>query len=383
MKTQINIKTLLASWLLLSPLLSLAQLTKSPDLKKSLSRFLPYDEKTGLKEEAYLLDATVFLQKLADFEVYSKTALASVSDPALRERIMKDQEYYDSRLLWTFVRGQVKGSGKKSIDPAIRKQIEQRVFYDVNPNQLELFKSSENYRTAVEEKILYLAYTQPTQADLRNKEAKVLAQRKIAGEIVSEPYILAQLNCGYTVALLKAIPSAARRDSVYKDFLAGKASRSEKAEVEQTYRRQLDYGDNGMAPDFEYADVNGKKIKLSDLRGKYVYIDIWATWCGPCKAQIPFLAKLEGDYHSKNIQFLSISIDEQKDRSKWADFVKKEQLGGIQVIADRAFQSEFVQKFNINAIPRFILIDPSGKIISANAKRPSDPELRKQLSTLL
>ena len=108
-----------------------------------------------------------------------------------------------------------------------------------------------------------------------------------------------------------------------------------------------------------------------------------ATWCGPCKAEIPHLKKIEADYHDKNIVFVSISVDKQKDWGKWEQYVREHDMKGIQLVADNAFESDFIKKMNINAIPRFILIDPSGKIISANALRPSNQELRDLLNKLL
>ena len=95
------------------------------------------------------------------------------------------------------------------------------------------------------------------------------------------------------------------------------------------------------------------------------------------------MTALEKDYSNRNIYFVSISIDKMITKSKWIEFVKTQQLKGIQLIADRDFNSDFVKKFNINSIPRFILIDPAGRIVSGDAKKPSDPELRKQFDDLL
>ncbi|MFV0483917.1 MAG: TlpA family protein disulfide reductase [Bacteroidales bacterium] len=136
------------------------------------------------------------------------------------------------------------------------------------------------------------------------------------------------------------------------------------------------------AVDFKYSDINGKQVALSDLKGKVVLIDVWATWCGPCKAQIPHLKKMEKDYHGKDIVFLSVSVDEKKNEQKWKDFVKKEELGGIQLFAG-GFKSDIAQSYNIQSIPRFILIDKEGKMVSASSPRPSDPKLRVMVDKLL
>lgn len=121
--------------------------------------------------------------------------------------------------------------------------------------------------------------------------------------------------------------------------------------------------------------IKVKKMALSDFQGKYVFIDVWATWCGPCKYEIPYLKELEQKYHGKNITFLSISVDRQKDKEKWKKMILKEGLGGIQLLADKEIESQFIKDYFIEGIPRFILLDPKGNIISYDTPRPSEPEL--------
>jgi thiol-disulfide isomerase/thioredoxin len=140
---------------------------------------------------------------------------------------------------------------------------------------------------------------------------------------------------------------------------------------------------NTMSPSFNYDNYAGGKTKLEDFKGKYVYIDVWATWCGPCRAEIPFLKKTEEKYKGKNISFVSISVDVQKDVEKWKALIKDKELGGVQLFADNDWNSQFIKEYGINSIPRFILIDPTGKIVSADAARPSSAELQVQLDALL
>ncbi|OMQ12142.1 TlpA disulfide reductase family protein [[Flexibacter] sp. ATCC 35103] len=137
------------------------------------------------------------------------------------------------------------------------------------------------------------------------------------------------------------------------------------------------------SPDFDYVNHKGGKTKLSDLKGKYVYIDLWATWCAPCRAEIPYLQKIEEKYHGKNIEFVSISIDKMKDNEKWKKFVTDKNLGGIQLFADKDWESEFVTGYGVTGIPRFIIVDPKGNVLNADASRPSSPELQMQLDALL
>ena len=132
------------------------------------------------------------------------------------------------------------------------------------------------------------------------------------------------------------------------------------------------------SPSFKCQDINGKEISLSDLKGKYIYIDNWATWCGPCCREIPALEKLEKKYRDKNIYFVSISYDE--DKTVWEKKVKKENLSGIQLHIGTDYS--FAKTYMISAIPRFILLDREGYIINAHMSHPSDPETIHLLDTL-
>ncbi len=136
------------------------------------------------------------------------------------------------------------------------------------------------------------------------------------------------------------------------------------------------------SPKFNYPDINGKNISLDDLKGKYVYVDVWATWCAPCKREIPYLKDLNKEYLDKDITFVSLSIDKMEDKDKWIQMVKGENLEGVQIMADNAWNSEFVTSYGIKGIPRFILIDKEGNILDSDAPRPSDPRLKKLFDSL-
>lgn len=135
------------------------------------------------------------------------------------------------------------------------------------------------------------------------------------------------------------------------------------------------------SPEFSnYENFNGGMTSLRDLRGSYVYIDIWATWCPPCKAEIPFLKNLEEKLKNNNIKFVSISVDSKNAKEAWKKMIKKEQMSGVQLFAngDRGF----MEAYQVTGIPRFILLDKEGNIINPNAPRPSDPNLFDILSEL-
>jgi thiol-disulfide isomerase/thioredoxin len=133
--------------------------------------------------------------------------------------------------------------------------------------------------------------------------------------------------------------------------------------------------------DFSGKDAQGNVIKLSDFKGKLVYVDVWATWCGPCKYEIPYLDTLETDYHGKNIVFISYSIDE--DHAAWLKFVPENKLQGVQIIGEKAWESALCKKYKIMGVPTFMLFDTEGKIVTVKMTRPSDKKTREKFDSLL
>jgi len=152
-------------------------------------------------------------------------------------------------------------------------------------------------------------------------------------------------------------------------------------ELTKNYKNSTKLNPGKPSPEFKnYLNYNGSKASLKDFNGKYIYIDVWATWCKPCKDEIPFLQKLENLYHNKNIEFISISIDSKQDYQIWKSMIADKKMSGTQLFANG--DTNFTENYNINSIPRFILIDASGNIINANAPRPSDNKLIETLNSL-
>lgn len=120
------------------------------------------------------------------------------------------------------------------------------------------------------------------------------------------------------------------------------------------------------AKDLTLDDASGKPVSLASYRGKYVLLDFWASWCGPCRAENPNLLKAYNDYSSKNFTILSVSLD--KVRDAWLKAVSEDKLPWTQVSDLKAFESPVARSYKVNAIPSNFLIDPSGKIIGTNLR---------------
>src|SRR5436190_2210573 len=137
------------------------------------------------------------------------------------------------------------------------------------------------------------------------------------------------------------------------------------------------------AYNFTLPDSTGRMISMKDFKGKVVFIDVWATWCGPCREQFPFLKEVEEEYkNNSDIVFLGITIDRERDRQKWLNTIKKENLPPLQLFDDMG--KYFGKKYEINAIPRFLLISKDGKWIEVRCPRPEAKEdLKKYLDKAL
>ncbi|NQX39081.1 Peroxiredoxin [Pedobacter steynii] len=135
----------------------------------------------------------------------------------------------------------------------------------------------------------------------------------------------------------------------------------------------------GMAPNFTQNDVNGKPVKLSDFKGKYVLLDFWASWCVPCRAQHPNLVKTYNKYKGKNFTILGVSLDDAGKKADWLKAIKSDGLTWTQVSDLKFRDNEVAKLYNINAIPQNFLIDPSGKIIGKNLH---GEELNKKLASI-
>ncbi|MEL1246220.1 TlpA disulfide reductase family protein [Flavobacterium sp. DGU11] len=213
-----------------------------------------------------------------------------------------------------------------------------------------------------------------------NRDNKEIGQ-KLDG--IKDPVLLNKTIDGMLAGMEKRLEDSALNKDFYTIISQQiKTQRQQIAGmIEQAGKAEKMVGN--PSPSFAYENHKGGITKLEDLKGKYVYIDVWATWCGPCRAEIPHLQKIEEDYHGKKIAFVSISIDEMKNHDKWKKMVEEKQMGGIQLFADNNWSSAFVQAFGINSIPRFLLIDPNGNVLNADAPRPSDPALRAEFDKLL
>ena len=121
-----------------------------------------------------------------------------------------------------------------------------------------------------------------------------------------------------------------------------------------------------QAPDLALPDVNGHPVPLTSFRGKYLLVDFWASWCGPCRAENPNVVKAYNEFKGKNFAILGVSLD--KEKGAWQEAVRSDNLDWSQVSDLKFWSSKAVETFKFDGIPFNVLIDPQGKVIAESLR---------------
>lgn len=217
----------------------------------------------------------------------------------------------------------------------------------------------------------------PDGRDLTEIYPKTTAQMKYAAKTISDPEVRQVVMHHIAAAYVDnfGVKDIDELENLYHTYVK---DASLAAQYEQKKERWDLSAPGKRSPDFKAVDIEGKEYHVADFRGRYVYIDMWATWCGPCKREMPYLKELEEKFADAQIVFLGLSVD--KDKSAWEKMVSEGGMTGVQLYLGTG--SSFQEAYRIESIPRFILLDKDGMIVSNDMSRPSDASTADALDAL-
>lgn len=224
---------------------------------------------------------------------------------------------------------------------------------EIEPNEEELFQFNE-YKVALS------SYLNFKSREIKNKY--LLAKELISNKELFEELMFIEFNQYISFNGIDSIESSCL------EFLNSLSDKNKKEILMSKYESWLNLGKGKKAPDFKIKDNEGDFVSLSDFLGKYVYIDCWSSYCGPCIAEMPDMKKLAEEFEGRNFVFISISTD--SDKKRWLNKISEYNMNTINLCTEGT-KHQFNNDYNAKALPRYILIDDKGIIIDATANKPS------------
>ena len=215
--------------------------------------------------------------------------------------------------------------------------------------------------------------------DLELKNKKLEAERREANRkfIIDNPSSIVSLDALYSSAMYSDYESI---KMLYEQLTPEVKNSPQGLAYAQELEKMNTVAIGKIAPDFELLDTAYKSVTLSSLRGKYVLLDFWASWCSVCRESNPGVVKAYGQYKDKNFTVLSVSLDKQNDRKTWLNAIHHDGLTWTQVSDLRFWNSKVVALYHLTALPQNFLLDPNGKII---ARDLDSDQLSTKLADLL
>ena len=221
--------------------------------------------------------------------------------------------------------------------------------------------------------LTYYGQNNPEAADAglpANQQTYVLAGKALSG--LSRDFVQA-LMLGRELSYGEMDDAVA----LYSEYVGGNASVSYKNRIMAIYNNMQRLAPGNPAPDFTMTDINGNEVSLSDFRGKVVYLDFWASWCGPCMREMPYFKELKARMaDQKDLVFVYVSID--TDTEAWRNTIDRHEITGVHFNTPGR-ERGVPALYNVKWIPSFFIIGKDGNMFDNRPPKPSDPEIDEVL----
>ncbi|MDO7854382.1 TlpA disulfide reductase family protein [Hymenobacter convexus] len=269
-------------------------------------------------------------------------------------------------------------------DSATKAVVRGTPLNDENAKLAALLKSSDSrYEAYIKE---YRAQPEAMRKDpayIKQLEAK-LDPIEAEQKQIRTAYIKAHPDARYSLFVLQdaagSVPEVTSYAALYQGLSANLRNSVRGKRIDEQIKRLQKVAIGAEAPDFTQNNPDNVPVKLSSLRGKYVLIDFWASWCGPCRQENPNVVKAYNAFKDKGFTILGVSLDKEGAREAWMRAIEKDGLAWTQVSDLKYWNNAVAQEYGVQSIPQNFLLDPQGKIVAANLR---GEELQSTLSKLL
>ncbi len=260
----------------------------------------------------------------------------------------------------------------ESADSASKAKVTGSKINDDNKRLMAQLKPLMEQAAQLKAQVAATPAAQQSTPEFQNAMQAKYKQLQLAQKGVLRVFILSNPDSYLSLLALYSVggpaPDPSELDPLY-DALSPRLKGMETAKV---FKKSLDKlrstAIGALAPDFTENDVNGVPVKLSSFKGKYVLVDFWASWCGPCRQENPNVVKAYNRYKDKNFTVLGVSLDRPEGKSDWLAAIKNDGLFWTQVSDLKFWNSQVAALYDVSSIPANFLLDPTGKIIAKNLR---------------